>query len=50
MEQAHFLDVRDLRIGVRVGRRAVQNDDRTRVSRVNEGSGRDECLLLLNSY
>ena len=34
MEQAHFLSVRDPRIGVPVGVRAVQNDESTRVSRV----------------
>ena len=31
-EQAHFLDVRDLHIGVRVGGHSFRNDERTWVS------------------
>ena len=34
-EQAHFLGVRDPHIGFRVGGRAVQNDERTRVICLN---------------
>ena len=40
MKEEHFLGVRDLRIGVRVGGRSVRNDERTQVSWLNKSSGR----------
>ena len=49
-EQAHFLGVRDTHIGFRVGGRAVRNDDRTRVSRLYESSGRNMCVLYLSKH
>ena len=42
MEQTHLLGVRDLHIGVCMGGRAVRNDERTRVSWVDERSRRDD--------
>ena len=49
-EQAHFLGVRDPHIGVCVGSSAIRNDEKNHVSRVSEGSGRDECVLHLSKY
>ena len=44
-EQGHFLGVCDPHIGFCVGGCAAKNDERTRVSRINKGSGIDECVL-----
>ena len=50
MEQAHFLGVHDPHIGVRVGSRAVHNDERTQLSQVNESSGINEVVHQVVKY
>ena len=37
-------------IGVRVSGRAIRNDERNRVSQVNEGSGINEGVLHVSKY
>ena len=47
-EQTHFLGVCDSHAGIRVGSCAVRDDERTRVSRVDEGSGWYERVLRIS--